>query len=458
MTRRRTNRPGQGRALGIHVRRSSVARTLLVLACAAVAARASSAQADPEAEPPVHGGPREIGVAESGDGFGWSLDLLRGSSHGEPPRLLVGGCVTLHGTSSLGYAIYALPDGRLERARRLTAEGIAVSDTLRVLRDMDGDGADEILVAVYGSTMKGSVRRLAADDEHEIWSITESGEGDFFGSGISPVDDLDGDGVQDVVIATPFHRAERWLGLVEEDVVGRLEAYSGRTGDRLWRHDGERDRVLAEACVGVPDQDGDGVPDVLAGQAPFLRFDDDPGSGRVLLLSGADGRLLRVALRDRGEFGEHLARVGDCDSDGVDDVAISAAGTPGRVVIVSGATLAPLFAMSSTHDGTYYGRHVLSVEDCDGDDVRDLVVACPVWGGDDGGGGSGCLELRSGRTGDVLGVLEGPADVGRFGDSLLDVGNGFGDGSSMLIVGCGSANGHGLFVVSVAEILAAGAR
>ena len=79
---------------------------------------------------------------------------------------------------------------------------------------------------------------------------------------------------------------------------------------------------FGSAVAGIPDVDQDCIPDVAIGS---------PGAGRVFILSGADRHVIR-SLTDPDlavdqHFGFAVARLGDLDGDGLDDLGVGAPGT-----------------------------------------------------------------------------------------------------------------------------------
>ena len=188
--------------------------------------------------------------------------------------------------------------------------GVDVASVGRGLEypDVDGDGAVEVYT-LMGVTDSPTVR---------IWS-TARGRTlrtmplgfPFINSG-ALVDDLDADGWPDVVFRS---------GLT-------LRATSVRTGRTLWT----RVESVAEAAddlCGIPDANGDDVPDVVVG---LITTDVIDGSGATItyagsarLLSGADGALLDETTfleLPFAQFGQRVVSLGDGNGDGHPEVAV----------------------------------------------------------------------------------------------------------------------------------------
>ena len=129
---------------------------------------------------------------------------------------------------------------------------------------------------------------------------------------------------------------------------------------------------LGTSVCGLGDVDGDGVPDVAAGSPGY-----DGGRGRVSVYSGGSGALLYTI--DEPQAGSYLgvdvARAGDVDGDGVDDLLASAPfkGADGHVHLYSGADGSFVRGFYGPSGGGF-GLRIAGGHDVDGDGVPDVAV------------------------------------------------------------------------------------
>jgi hypothetical protein len=290
----------------------------------------------------------------------------------------------------------------------------------------------------------------AAQPQVEDWHLS----GDHFGQRVLAFGDVDGDSIPDFAVSD-FARDDH------ENGPGCVWVFSGKERKLITRLEGERQPGRASARFGwalaAPgDLDGDGVPDLLIaarGGSARINEGDLHRTGYARVYSGKTSKIVREfhAQGEMDGFGASVAVLGDLDSDGVPDIAVGADGSyyqleansseypPCYVRLYSGKTGNLLGVIEGkSHDGRF-GYSLCALPDVDGDAVPDLLIGEP---GGEGAGryGRGCVHVVSGKTGVEIHTLKG-RDSGldgraEFGCSLASLNDLDGDGVNDFAVGC----------------------
>ncbi len=162
--------------------------------------------------------------------------------------------------------------------------------------DLDGDGINDLVVGLYGDDSNGlgcgAVQTYSCATFSLIWSASGDSASDHMGASVSFMGDITGDGISEVVAGAP-----------EDDNLvtngGSIRVFDGATGTILGTVDDQQATVyLGTAVSGCADLTGDGVPDFLGG-AP--RFDGASGSdcGKVSVFDSVSFTEFQFAIGDR---------------------------------------------------------------------------------------------------------------------------------------------------------------
>ncbi len=181
-----------------------------------------------------------------------------------------------------------------------------------------------------GASTLGSVGVWSGQSATMELSVTSSEPNDLFGFSASSAGDIDGDGVDDLVIGAPLSNVG---GLVS----GRVDIYSTQTGQVIQSIAGTAGQVLGASVAGLGDVDGDGIGDIVASG---VLSQNGQQQDAVYVYSGATGAILRAYTSGAGGgggaagedgFGALVRGLGDLNGDGSPEVAIVASrrGTPG---------------------------------------------------------------------------------------------------------------------------------
>lgn len=284
-----------------------------------------------------------------------------------------------------------------------------------LLPDLDGDDlADMVVAAPTGRPDRrapiGTLWARSGITGKMLW--TRSGRpGDSFGWDLAMAGDHDRDGREDLLVGAPG------------DITGKVYLVSGRDGSilRTYASSHQHDS-FGWYVTRVPDLDDDGLDDLGVG-APLTVVDGRRLAGAAHILSSATGATLLSwqGNAEFAQFGEVVCALPDIDGDGKADIAVSAThgqaregALAGEVFVYSGATGTPIHHFQGRQERELYGRMIARAGDYDGDGVEDLAVSAP-WYAADGMARAGRMEIRSGRTGDVLVELVGDAPERWFG-------------------------------------------
>lgn len=388
------------------------------------------------------------------------------------------------------------------------------------VRDVNGDGVDDVMISSSAADPHGEV---GAGESYVVFGRTagfeamlplasllpaQGGDGstgfvihgadayDLSGWSASGAGDVNGDGLDDMIIGAPWvdrggrtHVGEcyvvfgRTAGFPATFELRKLRARAGGDGSEGFILQGIAQSDNAGQVVsGAGDVNGDGIDDLLItaylagrsqqGQAyvVFGRTSGFPAEFplRALLpMAGGDGNAGFViqGIQPAGNMGRAVSGAGDVNGDGIDDVLIGAHNTQdnaGESYVVFGRTTGfpaflPLRTLlpSQGGDGSegfilrgadsfeFSGYSVSEAGDVNGDGVDDLVIGAK---GDLGGAGAGYLVF--GRTTGFPPVFElqnlQPAFGGDGSEGVVFAGRHNDDRAGVSVSGAGDTNGDGI--------------
>ncbi|MCO4774175.1 MAG: FG-GAP repeat protein, partial [Deltaproteobacteria bacterium] len=169
---------------------------------------------------------------------------------------------------------------------------------------------------------------------------------------------------------------------------------------------------LGGAVSAAGDVDGDGIGDLLIASPEYTNSDGDVGAGRVQLFNGSAAGLgdsSEWTLESNQSFGGIQAVVenaGDVNGDGYEDALVglpwfnSTGSDSGRAYIFHGSQSGLAVSASTTFNGTqateYLGAAVAGVGDVNGDGYADVAIGSPNY--DDGLTDNGRVRVFHGSS------------------------------------------------------------
>ncbi|MCK6446449.1 MAG: integrin alpha [Planctomycetes bacterium] len=318
----------------------------------------------------------------------------------------------------------------------------SAGDALAGIGDVDGDGLADLVVGApfhpNNTIEPGRAYVRRGLDAAPIHMLVGNFGGDDFGFAVADAGDVDGDGVHDVLVGAPDFAGGG--GHDFPGTAGYVEIFSGATGAELLHVDGDLPfDMFGVSVAGLGDLDGDGTPDFAVGAHGF----DGGGTNRGLVRthSGATGDALWSIVgptQADSSFGVRVARLGDGDGDGVDELLVGAPNQNGAFVdsgvvyVYSGASGALLQSWTGPGTKIDFGNALADVGDVDGDGSADVAIGAmnqpyPT--------SNGSVYVYSVASGALLWQRTSPVNGGMFGGALAAIGDVDGDGIRELVVG-----------------------
>jgi hypothetical protein len=375
------------------------------------------------------------GDAEAGVSY-----VVYGSDQGLPSPLSLGDIDGNNGFAINGLGVYSNSGTSVSAVGDVNDDGF---DDLVVGSPNSGSGAGTVYV-VYGKNQNlPHPFNLAGLVSSDGFKINGAAQGDSLGTSVSAAGDINGDGIDDLILGAPLAGPQGNNPGIAYVIFGNdqglplslnligLQSSSGFAINGVSVGD-----ELGNSVSGAGDVNGDGIADLIVGApkadpngdesgAAYVVFGSNQGLPHPLALADLDGSngfaMAGVSAGDR--LGWSVSNAGDINQDGIDDIVIGAAladpngEDSGAAYVLFGSNLAwPAtvdlsglngtngFRVNGVSAGDRSGVSVSTAGDFNADGQDDLVVGAP-WadpGGDKSGASYLILNASSPQTGVIF--------------------------------------------------------
>lgn len=322
--------------------------------------------------------------------------------------------------------------------------------------DLNGDGYSDVIVGAPlfdsgGYTQNGKAYIYFGGESMDTNpDVVMYGEGasDQFGSSLSSAGDVNGDGIDDIIIGANGYGA----------FYGRAYLYFGSSTisgtpapDKIWTGEHSYD-YFGFSVSSAGDVNGDGFSDIIIGAYENDNVAVNAGAAYIYF-GGAGSTAGTDSLKLTGEaysnwYGNSVSGAGDVNGDGFSDVIVGAYNynntnpdSRGRAYIYYGGSSMDVVAdiiMDGEDDGNQFGYSVAGLGDVNGDGFSDVIVSAPFWFVAPSQNQGRVYIYFGGTNADNIPdivldrVSEGP---GYFGWSVSSAGDVNGDGFKDILVG-----------------------
>ncbi|MBN2483307.1 MAG: FG-GAP repeat protein [Candidatus Omnitrophica bacterium] len=329
--------------------------------------------------------------------------------------------------------------------------------------DVNGDGYSDVIVGAYAYSngeanegaaylYYGSASGLSLVPD---WQAESNVAGAWYGYWTRTAGDVNGDGFSDVIVTAPQYsngEANEGAAYIYYGSAG------GLPGVADWQVEANVANVILGAGAGTAgDVNGDGYSDVIVAVPKYTNGQANEGAayvyyGSALGVSAVPDWTVESDQADAWMGYYATATAGDVDGDGYSDVIVGAPfydngeNDEGRVFLYQGSSTGLSFTADWTGESdvvdAYFGHHVATAGDINGDGFSDVVIGAPFSTFTNPAGGIGRAYLYYGSSSTLSLSPDWTHQTGQAGDwfgfTCESAGDVNADGYSDIIVGAGS--------------------
>ncbi|KCV80831.1 hypothetical protein ATO10_15450 [Actibacterium atlanticum] len=283
--------------------------------------------------------------------------------------------------------------------------------SVSIAGDVNGDGIDDVIISApranpNDQTVAGEVYILFGSDSwnSEAFELSDldGSNGvtiqggaplDYIGFQVSAAGDVNGDGVDDIIIGAPnvfgpdsSSNGKAYVVFGSNDGLGSHLNLTDLSGNNGFLIQGD-EKSFGAAVSGAGDINGDGIDDIIVDN--YIIFGSVSGFGPLLELDGIDGTNGFVIGEENAVSA--VSNAGDINGDGIDDIVVGfseeGSSRAGQAYVVFGseagfeATLNPDelngsngFVIEGADQYDYAGFSLSAAGDVNGDGVSDIII------------------------------------------------------------------------------------
>ncbi len=293
-----------------------------------------------------------LGGEAAGDHFGWSITVLGDLDGDGVAEFAVGAVDASHAGPSSG-SVYIESGATGAQLYRLdgAAGNHVFGYALATIGDVDHDGLADFAVGAPGTPnaqIEGTATIVSAKSGAKLAVLVGSFKLDAFGSALADVGDLDGDGIDDLIVGAPQSFS---------NLRGYVQVWTKGGTNLVWdiAGDANGDRFGA-SVASAGDLDQNGTADLLIGAPGDDTQAKDSGSVRALSGSSGQAFFKLYGANAKDALGASLCGGFDANGDQVPDFAYAAPGDS-----TNGASAGDVRIVSSRSLALSSDRHLVSI-------------------------------------------------------------------------------------------------